>query len=349
MITEERFMARCLYLANLGKYKVAPNPMVGAVIVYNDRIIGEGYHQEYGKPHAEPNAINSVKEVDKQFLSDSTLYVNLEPCSHYGKTAPCATLIVKHKIKRVVIATLDPNPRVAGRGLKILQDAGVEVLVGVLEKEALFLNRRFFTFQTKNRPFIILKWAQSIDGFIDKKRTEPSEKPILISNPITQKMTHKMRAENMSIMVGKNTVLLDNPTLTVRNWIGQSPIRIAFDCKNEIPEYFKIKDNSVKSIILGNTVNENLQNLIYLNVKDTSYLEFVLKELHKQNIHSILVEGGFTLLQSFLQLNLWDEINVEISPFKIYDGVESPSIPSNAIETSRDKIEDNLWLHFEKR
>ncbi len=349
MTTEERFMARCLYLANLGKYRVAPNPMVGAVIVYNNRIIGEGYHQEYGKPHAEPNAIHSVKEEDKLFLSESTLYVNLEPCSHYGKTPPCAALIVSKKIKKVVIGTLDPNPKVAGRGVKILEEAGIEVSVGILEKEALFLNRRFFTFQTQKRPFIILKWAQSADGFIDKKRTSPKETPTLISNPITQKMTHKMRAENMGIMVGKNTVLLDNPSLTVRSWRGQSPIRIAFDRKNEIPESFKIKNNAVKSLIIGNTTNKKSENLVYLGVEDTFQLTSVLEKLYHENIHSILVEGGSTLLQSFLSLNVWDEINVEITPVKIFDGVKSPTLPNNAIETSRSVIEKNLWLHFERK
>ncbi len=348
MTTEERFMARCLYLANLGKYRVAPNPMVGAVIVYNNKIIGEGYHQKYGEPHAEPNAINSVKESDKQFLSKSTLYVNLEPCSHYGKTPPCASLIVSKKIKRVVIATLDPNPKVAGRGVKILEEAGVKVSVGILEKEAKFLNRRFFTFQTKKRPFIILKWAQSIDGFIDKKRTSRKETPTLISNPITQKMTHKMRAENMGIMVGKNTILLDNPSLTVRNWRGQSPIRIAFDRKNEIPQSFKIKNKTVKSFIIGNRTYEKTENLVYLEIENTFQLTSVLEKLYKKNINSILVEGGSTLLQSFLSLNLWDEINVEITPKKLFDGVKSPTIPNNAKKTSHSTIENNLWLHFEK-
>ncbi len=348
MTTEERFMARCLYLANLGKYKVAPNPMVGALLVYNNRIIGEGYHQQYGKTHAEPNAIHSVKKTDRKWICQSTLYVNLEPCSHYGKTPPCAELIVQKKIKRVVVATLDPNPQVAGKGVEMLRKAGIEVSVGVLKQEAQQLNKRFFTFQTQKRPYIILKWAQSFDGFIDKKRQNSTQTPTLISNSITQKMTHKMRAENMSIMVGKNTVLLDNPSLTVRNWQGQSPIRIAIDTNNQIPTSFKIKDNHTKTLIVGNITKKQSEKLQYIKVKNTSQLNVVLNKIFEQNIHSILVEGGFSLLQSFLSLGLWDEINIEIAPFNLFGGVKAPFIPTNVIKTLHTTIEQNLWLHFER-
>ncbi len=347
MNREEQFMARCLYLANLGKYEVAPNPMVGAVIVHKNRIIGEGYHQKYGQPHAEPNAIYSVKEKDKKYLSQSTLYVNLEPCSHYGKTPPCAHLIARHKIKRVVIATLDPNPKVAGKGVEILQKAGIEVCVGVLEKEALELNKRFFTFQMQKRPFITLKWAETKDGFMDKRRENHNEKPIFISNPITQKLTHKMRAENMAIMVGKNTALLDNPTLTVRYWRGKSPIRITFDKKGVIPNHFNLKNEQTKTFIFTQKPIDK-PNLTSLKIDTTFNLPTVLKELYQQNIHSILVEGGSALLHSFLSENLWDEINIETSNQIISNGVKAPKTPKQAKKTIQLKIENNQWVHLIK-
>ena len=240
--TDEKYMARCLQLAQSGGGYVSPNPMVGAVIVCNDRIIGEGYHRHIGEAHAEPNAIYSVN--NKELLSQSTLYVNLEPCSHYGKTPPCADLIVKKRIKKVVIGTLDPNPKVSGRGAEILRDAGIEVIVGVLEKECHTLNRRFFTFQINKRPYILLKWAQTRDGFIDHCRSDNSIQALKISNSITQLLTHKMRSENMAIMVSTNTVLLDNPSLTLRYWFGKSPLRVAIDRKNMIPDNYIIKDRS---------------------------------------------------------------------------------------------------------
>ena len=224
---QDLYMYRCLQLAELGVGYVAPNPMVGAVLVCNDKIIGEGYHHRYGDAHAEPNAINSVKEVE--LLGQSTLYVSLEPCSHYGKTPPCADLIVSSGIPRVIIGTLDPNPKVAGKGVEKLRNAGVEVIVGVLEEECRELNKRFFIFQELRRPYVLLKWAQTRDGFMDRVRTDVSEPPLQISNNITRQLTHKMRAENQSILVGANTVLLDNPSLTVRNWSGRSPVRIAID------------------------------------------------------------------------------------------------------------------------
>ncbi len=346
MNMEEQFMARCLYLANLGKYNVAPNPMVGAVIVHQNRIIGEGYHQKYGEAHAEPNAIKSVKEKDQHLIPNSTLFVNLEPCSHFGKTPPCAELIVRSKIKRVVIATLDPNPQVAGRGVKILEKAGIEVSVGILEKEALELNKRFFTFQLKKRPFITLKWAQTKDRFIDKKRSSYTEKPILISNPITQKLTHKMRAENMAIMVGKNTALLDNPTLTVRNWQGNSPIRLTFDKKDEIPTHFNLKNGEIKTFIFSEK-NIAIPNVNSLKIANTFDLHSILKELYKQQIHSILIEGGSTLLHSFICKNLWDEMNIETSNHLIKKGIKAPKTPKKFKKTLEVKIEDNEWLHIE--
>ena len=226
MVVEEKYMHRCLQLAQFGGGYVSPNPMVGAVLVINDEIIGEGYHRRFGEAHAEPNAINSVE--NKELLKQATLYVNLEPCSFYGKTPPCADLIVRSGIPRVVIGTLDPHPKVSGKGVKILEEAGIEVAVGVLKQECRELNKRFFIFQEQKRPYVLLKWAQTRDGFMDKLRSNATQTPLLISNNITKLLTHKMRSENQSILVSTNTVLLDNPSLTVRNWSGKNPIRNNF-------------------------------------------------------------------------------------------------------------------------
>ncbi|MFM2292377.1 MAG: 5-amino-6-(5-phosphoribosylamino)uracil reductase, partial [Bacteroidota bacterium] len=227
------YISRCLQLAQYGAGYVAPNPMVGCVIVCDGKVIGEGYHHRYGEAHAEPNAINSVK--DKSLLSKSTLYVSLEPCSHFGKTPPCANLIIESQIQRVVIGTLDPNPKVAGRGVKLLQDAGIEVEVGFLTEACRELNKRFFIYQEQKRCYVLLKWAQTKDGFMDRIRTDINQAPLQISNSFTRQLTHKMRSENQAIMVSTNTVILDNPSLTVRNWTGKSPIRIAIDRQGRIP------------------------------------------------------------------------------------------------------------------
>jgi len=264
MTYDLKYMSRCLQLAQNGVGHVSPNPMVGAVLVCNDIIIGEGSHLRYGEAHAEPNAINAVK--NKQLLAQSTLYVNLEPCSHYGKTPPCANLIVQSQIPRVVIGTLDPNPKVAGRGVEILRKAGVEVVVGVLEDECRELNKRFFIFQERNRPYVLLKWAQTADGFIDRNRTSKSELPLAISNETTKMLTHKMRSENQAILVGANTVLLDNPSLTVRNWSGRSPIRVAVDRLGRIPADYKILDGQITTIVFGEKYRENEPNLEFVKI-----------------------------------------------------------------------------------
>lgn len=344
----ERYMARCLQLARLGRYSVAPNPMVGALIVYDERILGEGYHRAYGTAHAEPNAIASVSSADQRYLSDATLYVSLEPCSHYGKTPPCANLIIERGIKKVVIATLDPNPKVAGNGVKKLQQAGVEVMVGILEKEAQWLNRRFFSFQQKKRPYIILKWASTIDGFMDNKRTSISTPPLQISNSITHKLTHQMRAENSAIMIGKNTALLDNPSLSVRKWSGKSPTRIVLDRKNEIPDHYALKNQQIKTYILGKKGEKVAENLHYLSVSDLYDLPSLLDVLYREGIDSILVEGGATLLNNFIESGCWDEANIEISPQKIGSGISAPCL-QHGIETSHSFIDGHLWVHYENR
>ncbi len=346
MYFETKYMERCLQLAQNGVGYVAPNPMVGAVIVCNDKIIGEGYHKRYGESHAEPNAINSVK--DTTLLQQSTLYVNLEPCSHYGKTPPCAELIIKSEIPKVIIGTLDPNPKVAGKGIELLQKAGVEVFVGVLEQNCRDLNKRFFVFQEQNRPFILLKWAQTHDGFIDKKRIDRTEEPLQISNTITTQLTHKMRSENQAILVGANTVLLDNPSLTVRNWSGRSPVRIAIDRQGRIPTDYKILDGSIPTLIFTEKPRRNEHNIEYIYIDfNVNSLENIVKKIHEHNIHSVLIEGGASILNRFIEANLWDEANIEISSLSIQDGVKAPNI--NMLAFSKKEYDNHQWLHFENK
>ena len=340
-----KYMHRCLQLAQYGVSYVAPNPMVGAVVVCNDVIIGEGYHRHYGQAHAEPNAIHSVK--NPELLKQSTLYVSLEPCSHYGKTPPCADLIVSCGIPRVVIGTLDPNPKVSGRGVEILRKAGIEVTVGVLANECRELNKRFFIFQEQKRPYVLLKWAQTKDGFMDRKRTDRTESPLIISNNITKQLTHKMRAENQAILVGANTVLLDNPSLTVRNWSGKSPVRIAIDRQGRIPVDFNLLDGSIRTIIFTEIDQVDQQNIEFVKVDfSTNCIPAVLQKVYERNINSVLVEGGASILNSFIEAGLWDEANIEISNQSITDGVSAPVL--NAQPVSNDMFCGHKWLFFKK-
>ena len=345
MNNELKYISRCLQLAELGAGYVAPNPMVGAVLVCDDKIIGEGYHRHYGEAHAEPNAINSVK--DKDLLKQSTLYVNLEPCSHYGKTPPCADLIVSSGIPRVVIGTLDPNPKVAGRGVEILRKAGVEVVVGVLEVECRELNKRFFIFQEQKRPYVLLKWAQTQDGFMDRVRTTVTEPPLQISNNITRQLTHKMRSENQSILVGANTVLLDNPSLTVRNWSGKSPVRIGIDRQRRIPDDFNLLDGSISTIIFTEKDEVNKLHVEFVKIDfSTNSVKNILNEIYKRNIHSVLVEGGPTILNSFIESGLWDEANIEIAPLRIAEGIAAPVLQIQPI--SHQTFNGHDWLFYKQ-
>jgi diaminohydroxyphosphoribosylaminopyrimidine deaminase/5-amino-6-(5-phosphoribosylamino)uracil reductase len=345
MVFDIKYMQRCLQLAEYASSFVAPNPMVGAVLVCNDMIIGEGFHQHYGEPHAEPNAINSVS--DKSLLSEASLYVNLEPCSYYGKTPPCADLIVRSKIPRVIIGTLDPNPKVAGKGVEILRNAGIEVIVGVMEDECRELNKRFFIFQEQKRPYILLKWAQTFDGFIDKKRKNSNELPLIISNSITKQLTHKMRAENQAILVGTKTVILDNPSLTVRNWSGKSPIRITIDRHGIIPANYNLLDSKVATIIFTEKQKSNQQHLEFVNIgfqNDT--LKSIVSEIYARNINSVMVEGGAKLINCFIDAGLWDEANVEISPKEIHNGVAAPIITTQAF--SEKTFDGHKWLLYKR-
>ena len=329
MDISELYMSRCLELAMHGRGNVAPNPMVGAVIECDGRIIGEGYHRCYGEPHAEVNAIASVK--DESLLRRSTLYVNLEPCSHYGKTPPCSELIVRKGIPRVVVACLDPYPEVAGRGIKMLREAGIEVVSGVMEQEAVKLNRYFITAHRKHRPYIILKWAQSRDKFIDRIRTDVSEKPAMLSTPMTRMMVHKLRSEVQAIMIGTNTAILDNPSLTVRYWAGESPARILVDRKLRIPEDYKLFDGTQRTIVYtkkkSKDIGQNFHdktNIEYVEMDNSiHFLINIMKSLYEKNIYSLLVEGGAELHNSFMENELWDEIMIETVPVHLRNGVGS--------------------------
>ncbi len=334
MDVSELYMSRCIELAGNGKGNVAPNPMVGAVIVHDGHIIGEGYHHCFGEAHAEVNAIASVK--DTALLQSSTLYVNLEPCSHYGKTPPCTELIIQKKIPRVVIACLDPYSEVAGRGVNMLRSAGVEVVTGVMEREAIELNRFFMTAHKYHRPYVILKWAQSEDGFIDRRRNDVSEMPTVLSTPVTRMMVHKLRSEVQAIMVGTNTAILDNPSLTVRYWRGKSPARVLIDRGLRVPENYHLLDGTQPTFIFTTRDFKETErgdsdegNVKYVKMDNSvNMLNNVVSSLYKENIHSLLVEGGARLHRSFIEEDLWDEIIVETAPMRIGDGVESVSLCS---------------------
>lgn len=319
-------MQQCLELAKKGLGNVAPNPMVGCVIVHNEKIIGEGYHQKYGEAHAEVNAINSVK--DKSLLSKATLYVNLEPCSHFGKTPPCSDLILATKIPYVVIGCVDSNTKVKGKGIEKLIKAGIDVKVGILEKESRELNKRFFTFQEKKRPYIILKWAQTKDGFIDKKRKlNDGEKPLQISSLESKKLSHKWRAEEQAIMVGTNTAMLDNPSLTARLWEGKNPTRVVIDRSLKIPADYNLFDNKSQTLIFNEQKNEVNEKNEFIKISfSANVLKQIIEELYKREISSVIVEGGSILINSFIKENLWDEAIVIESSIEIKQGVQVPNI-----------------------
>lgn len=318
-------MQRCLQLAKNGLGAVAPNPMVGSVIIFNQKIIGEGYHQLYGQAHAEVNAINSVE--NKELLKQATLYVNLEPCSHFGKTPPCADLIVKYKIPRVVIGTVDYNSVVNGKGIEKLIKAGVDVVVGVLEEECRELNKRFFTFHQKKRPYIILKWAQTADGFIDNKRIDNTQPPLQISSSESKKIVHLWRSQEQAIMVGTNTVLLDNPQLNVREQAGKSPLRLCIDRNGIIPENYHLMDESVPTLIFTSLNKSSRNNLEFIQINfEKNVISQILKELYSRNVQSLIVEGGEKLLTSFINKKVWDEARVFVSSKTIKDGVKAPII-----------------------
>lgn len=299
-------MQRCIELARKGAGFVAPNPMVGAVLVYKDRIIGEGYHQQYGQAHAEVNCINAVKEDDKEYISRSVMYVSLEPCTHFGKTPPCADLIIQHKIPKVIIGCRDPFKEVDGKGIEKLKEAGIDVQTGILEKECRELNKRFFTFYTQHRPYIILKWAQTAD----RKIANGTER-LLISNELSNRLVHKWRSEEAAILVGTNTALADDPSLTTRLWNGPSPVRLVIDMSLRLPSSLKVFNQETRTIVFNTIKHEEDDNMLYYQVtEDVSLVHQVLNALYQLKIQSVLIEGGARLLQSFMDEGMWDEIRM---------------------------------------
>lgn len=323
---DELYMDRCFQLAHIAEGKTSPNPLVGAVVVCDGKIIGEGFHHKAGEPHAEPNAINSV--ADKEMLKRATLYVSLEPCSHYGKTPPCADLIIHMGIPRVVVATLDPNPLVAGRGIKMMREAGIDVKIGCMESEALRLNRRFFTFQMFRRPYVVLKWAQTADGFIDKFRQTAEGGPVKISNAITKTLNHKMRTEEDAIMVATRTAVLDNPHLTITKWSGRNPVRILLDKTLKVPKDYKIFDGSAKTIIFtekkGNGYGKNVEFEV-IDFRGDVYGQ-VLERLYERNILSVIIEGGAQWLQTVIDSGVWDEAHIETGEISLGNGIVAPKL-----------------------
>jgi diaminohydroxyphosphoribosylaminopyrimidine deaminase / 5-amino-6-(5-phosphoribosylamino)uracil reductase len=326
MELSEKYMFRCLELARLGAGEVAPNPMVGSVIVHNQKIIGEGFHRKYGQPHAEVNAINDVADLD--LLKDSTLYVSLEPCAHHGLTPPCSDLIIEKQIPRVVIGIEDPFSEVAGKGIEKLLKAGIEVKRGVLESECRELNKRFFTFHEKKRPYIILKWAQTLDGFIDVDRTrEDYGEPTWITGDLALRLVHKIRSKEAAILVGTKTAEKDNPSLTVRHWAGNNPLRIVIDKNNKLSGNLNLFDDSSKTLIFSS--NELVQNEWNEWVKidfQKEVIPRILSELSSRKILSVIVEGGKFLLEKFIESDLWDEMHVFTGNKFFTEGVRAPSV-----------------------
>jgi len=323
------YMQRCLELAQKGAYYTAPNPMVGSVIVCNGKIIGEGYHRKAGEPHAEINAINNVK--DKSLLKKSTLYVNLEPCSHFGKTPPCAVKIAELGIPRVVIGIRDFSKKVNGKGVAILKEAGVEVEEGVLQEEAFFLNRRFFTYHQQHRPYIILKWAETQDGFIDIDRSVKQPEIHWITNALSKSLVHKGRAVESAILIGKNTALFDNPQLTVRHWSQtNSPVRVLIDKNLEVPKNAKIFDDTSKTIVFNALVSKQETTVSYVKIdfSDTQkVITQLLQYLYDMQLQSVIVEGGRETLLHFIKNNLWDEYQVYRGALCFENGVKAPDLP----------------------
>ncbi len=335
MDNHEQYIARCIELAKNGFGTTYPNPMVGSVIVYNGEIIGEGWHQKAGEPHAEVNAIHSVK--NPSLLDKATIYVSLEPCSHFGKTPPCCDLIIKNKIPNVVIGTVDSNIKVAGNGIKRLQEAGTNVVVGVLEKECYELNRRFFTFHEKKRPYIILKWAQTQDSFIAPLEKEEL-KPVWITSIQSRQLVHKWRTEEQAILVGTQTVIDDNPQLNARDWEGNNPIRIVIDQRNRIPKTAHVWDNKIKTIVFSNenSIPSSTNTIVEVIDFQQNIAPQIVEKLYQHQIQSVIIEGGAQTLQTFIDATLWDEARIFIGNPTFGTGKKAPIL--NTTLSTKEKI-----------
>jgi diaminohydroxyphosphoribosylaminopyrimidine deaminase/5-amino-6-(5-phosphoribosylamino)uracil reductase len=350
----EIYMQRCLELAKNGLRATMPNPSVGAVLVYNGRIIGEGHTSAYGGPHGEVNCINSVTQADKHLIPDATLYVSLEPCSHYGKTPPCCDLIIRHQIKNIVIGTADPFEKVSGNGIKKLKEAGKNIIVGVLEKECRESNKRFFTFHEHKRPYVILKWAESADGYLSPNRSldistdgfSENKKPVWITNKYSRQLVHKWRTAETAILVGTQTVLDDNPQLDVRDWTGPNPVRIVLDRTGKISDSYFVKNLKIKTIVLIEQTNlTNLDNLVYENVTFDSRLpQAILDVLYRHNILSVIIEGGGQTLQTFIDANLWDEARVFKGTNVFGGGTKAPQLANTTTVTTQSVLNDQFLI-----
>ncbi|MDA8769003.1 bifunctional diaminohydroxyphosphoribosylaminopyrimidine deaminase/5-amino-6-(5-phosphoribosylamino)uracil reductase RibD [Winogradskyella sp.] len=332
MQIHEIHIKRCLKIAKNGLGSTRPNPMVGAIIVCDDKVIGEGFTSPYSQSHAEVNAINSVK--NKALLKKATLYVTLEPCSHHGKTPPCSDLIISHNIPKVVIGCIDDNPQVVGKGIAKLKASGCEVIVGVLENECKIHHKRFFTFHNKKRPYVILKWAETKDGFIAPKAKD-KQKPIWITNRYSRQLVHKWRSEEQVILVGTNTVIEDNPSLTVRDWTGDNPTRIVIDKSLKLNSELKLFDNAAKTISISN--------------KEIDFKKNISKQicdlLFKENINSIIIEGGSKTLQTFIDEGLWDEARVFVGLTEFKEGVKAPQFKGK-LASEQNILDDSLKVYL---
>lgn len=325
---DEKYMERALQLASLGRGRVSPNPMVGAVVVARGRIIGEGYHRRFGEAHAEVNAIGSVSAADEPLLAESTIYVTLEPCAHYGKTPPCAKLIIDKHIPRVVVGSPDPFREVSGRGIAMLRAAGVEVRENVLRERCDRLNERFLTAHTHGRPYILLKWAESLDGYLDRRRGA-SEPAARLSTPTTSTLVHRLRSEYDAILVGATTARLDNPSLTVRCWTGRNPLRVVLTRNGYTPS--------------GNLADDAAQTIVYQSMP----LAEVCSDLYRRGVTSLMVEGGAETINAFVEARLWDEARVERSPMLLHDGVAAPALPEG--ELSCCFVDTNRIIQVKKK
>tara|TARA_R110002012_G_scaffold252147_3_gene430872 strand:+ start:85454 stop:86527 length:1074 start_codon:yes stop_codon:yes gene_type:complete len=332
---DEHFMQRALQLASYGKSTVSPNPMVGCVIVLKGRVIGEGWHQKAGEPHAEVLAIRSVK--DQELLKSATAYVTLEPCAHYGKTPPCAELLVEKQLKKVVIGAVDPNPLVAGKGIEILEKAGIQIEAGVLEQECLEINKAFFTFMQKERPFIVLKWAETADGFVARENFDSK----WISNALSRQMVHKWRTELDAILVGKNTVKFDDPQLTARDWSGKNPVRLVIDHQLALRDKLKIFDKNQKTILFHTkSEKRNLNGVDAIQLGQENFLNEMMGYLFQQQFQSVLVEGGAQTLQAFIDADLWDEARVFKAPVNFQKGIQSPQLKKHRLVFQKNIIDE---------
>ena len=340
-LSDESFMKRALELATLGLGNVSPNPLVGCVIVHDGNIIGEGWHRRYGGPHAEVNAVNAV--ADKSLLTASTVYVTLEPCSHFGKTPPCADMLVREKVKRVVICNIDSNPLVSGGGIEKLRGAGIELSIGVLEERGREMNRRFFTFIEKQRPYIILKWAQTADGFIARENFDSK----WISNEFSRKLVHRWRGEEDAVLVGFNTALHDNPKLNVRDWTGRNPVRIALDRDGKLPPGLNLFDGTQPTICYTTTKNSAQENLEFVKIMREGFLDDVLGDLYERKIQSMIVEGGSAILNEFIARGFWDEARVFVSTTTFGKGIAAPRLAHKA-SVIEDISGDALNIYFNR-